>query len=367
MTLRNNANIDVHIHVLPPSFQKALQANGGDPTGWPVPSWTSDECKDFCDSVQTSFAVLSVTAPGASLFGPTAAGRDLARTMNEEVAEICLSSDGRFGFFASLPDWNDVEGTLIEIKRIFGSAQAQAQAQARGVIAMSSYGNKLAGDAAFKPIWDALNEERALVLLHPTDMVLKPTQISDFLPQPVVDFPQATTRAVASLIYGGVLKSCAQVDIILSHAGGTFPFLAERILGALSVPALSAAAGIDAEEGRALASRFYYDVALATSPAQLKALLATTTADHILFGTDFPYAPTPFIHRGFKRYATFVRQEPEGSQLSPEQLSANAVALFAKHNRSNLPAPSTSLFSSNASKSDSIEAAEARKMLFQQM
>lgn len=37
--------------------------------------------------------------------------------------------------------------------------------------------------------------------------------------------------------------------MILSHAGGTFPFLAERILGMLSLPAISAAAGIDEEEG----------------------------------------------------------------------------------------------------------------------
>lgn len=156
------------IHVLPPCFQKALKDNGGDPTGWKVPTWTSEECKNFCDTVQTSFAVLSVTAPGASLFGPTKAGREMARKMNEEVGEICRSSNGRFGYFASLPDWNDVEGTLTEIKRIFEPAQEQVN----GIIAMTSYGNRLVGDAAFKPIWDALNEQRALVFLHPSEIAM---------------------------------------------------------------------------------------------------------------------------------------------------------------------------------------------------
>lgn len=116
---------------------------------------------------------------------------------------------------------------------------------------------------------------------------------------------------------------------------------------------------------RALVSRLYYDVALSTSSAQLKALLATTTADHVLFGSDFPYAPTPFIHRCFKRYATFVKQEPDGIQVSPEQLSANAISLLAKHNSSKSPTLWTSPSSmSIASEGDSKEAAEARKMLF---
>lgn len=223
------------IHVIPPSYLEAINANGGDPSGWPTPSWTLEECIRFSDTIRSSFSVLSITAPGPALLGPTDAGRKLAQTANKEVWDICQRRPDRFGFFASLPDFNDIEGTLAEIEDIFVHKR-----RANGVAVMTSYGDRLVGDETFKPIWEALDRHNALVFVHPSHVSITPEYISNFLPQPVIDYPQATTRAALSLVLSGIMTECHHIDVILSHGGGTLPYLAARGLGSLAHPIIRA-------------------------------------------------------------------------------------------------------------------------------
>lgn len=222
---------------------KALDENGGDPSGWATPSWTLEECVRFSDTIGASFSVLSITAPGPGLLGPTEAGRKLARTLNEEVWETCCQRKGRFGYFASLPDFNDVEGTLEEIRHIF-----ETEKNANGVVVMTSYGDRLLGDEKFKPIWKALDSYKALVFVHPSQLKVVPEKIGGFLPQPVLDYPLATTRAAMSLVISGVVTMCSNVDIILSHAGGTLPYVGQRAIVSLAEPSLVSQCEVNLEQ-----------------------------------------------------------------------------------------------------------------------
>ena len=36
-----SGKIDVHHHVYPPVYTEALHRNGGDPSGWYIPPWTT--------------------------------------------------------------------------------------------------------------------------------------------------------------------------------------------------------------------------------------------------------------------------------------------------------------------------------------
>lgn len=232
--------------MLTPSYVSALEECGGDPSGWKTPEWTLEECIRFSDTIGASFSVLSVTAPGPAIFGPTEKGRHLARTLNDEVWSICQQRPGRFGFFASLPDFNDIQGTVSEIQHIF-----ETEKKANGVVVMSSYGDRLVGDDAFKPIWDELNKHSALVFLHPSHINIMPAKIGGFLPQPVIDYPLATTRAAMSLLLSGVMSECGNIDVILSHAGGAFPMLAQRGIGSLVEPTLAGLSKVNIVEASA--------------------------------------------------------------------------------------------------------------------
>ncbi|KAM3494049.1 hypothetical protein MY3957_002645 [Beauveria namnaoensis] len=342
-TSTSTSRIDTHIHVLPPSYLKALDENGGDPSGWKTPNWTLEECVRFSDTIGASFSVLSVTAPGPAILGPTEKGRSLARALNEEVWTVCQQRPGRFGFFASLPDFNDIEGTILEIKSIF-----ETEKKANGVVIMTSYGDKLVGDEAFRPIWEELDKHAALVFVHPSHIKITPEKIGGFLPQPVIDYPLATTRAAMSLLVSGIMTECTRIEVILSHAGGTFPMLAERALGSLIVPAIAEQSQGNPIQAYVRASlndtnvnktkmdrksaskRFWYDIALSTGEAQLKALLATAPSEQIVYGSDFPYAPKLGIYAGLLQYSRFSRSA-EGSQIGPKKLNQNATILLRKH------------------------------------
>lgn len=258
-------------------------------------------------------------------------GRKLARELNVYLGDLSTSAEapfaGKFGFFGVLPDWQDVDGTCAEIDFLYSE-----QRICSGVCVFTSYGDKFPGDEAFRPIWRKLQGYKALVFLHPTSVDFSPRPIGGFLPQPVVDYPLATTRAAVDLVMTGTVRSFPDVDIILSHAGGTLPFIGGRAIGFLSVSNIATGVGVTYEEAVEDFARFYYDTALSTTAAQLNGLLDFIgDTSHVLFGSDFPYAPAPNIMAVKKKYDDFLETSSRGEVLKPERLRANAIALLNKH------------------------------------
>ncbi|KAI7879962.1 hypothetical protein K492DRAFT_188183 [Lichtheimia hyalospora FSU 10163] len=322
--------IDTHIHIITKSYQAALDAAGGDPSGYPMPTWSEASCLEFMDSVQTQRAILSVTAPGPSIAGNGLQGRALARQINAEVAMIVQQYPERMSWFASTPDWTDVQGTLDELDYIFNHTKAV------GVVVMTSYGKRLLGDPLFKPVWDKLNAYKAIVFVHPSSVAIEPQFISGNMPQPILDYPHATTRTAVDLLFSGRLDTCPDVDIILSHAGGELPYLAERVL--MTVRQRSFKAGyegcqpVDLDQVVRNMRRFYMDTALSGSSPQLEALLAFGCQDRMLYGSDFPYAPVPTSKMNTSLLLDFVNKHGKRADpLSPATLRRNAIQLFKKH------------------------------------
>lgn len=84
-------------------------------------------------------------------------------------------------------------------------------------------------------------------------------------------------------------------------------------------------------DAKADLGRFYFDIALSTSAAQLHGLLDAVDADHILFGSDYPYAPAFAIDALLLQYAQFVAMDKRGPLIRPEKLRANSLSLLNKH------------------------------------
>ncbi|CDH53054.1 amidohydrolase 2 [Lichtheimia corymbifera JMRC:FSU:9682] len=325
--------IDTHIHVITKSYQAAVDAAGGDPSGYPMPTWTEASCLEFMESVKIQRAILSVTAPGPSIAGNGAEGRKLARKMNDEVADIVRQYPDRMSYFASTPDWTDVQGTLDELDHIFNH---HTKARAVGVVVMTSYGKRLLGDPLFNPIWDKLNAYKAIVFIHPSAVAIEPQFVSGNLPQPMIDYPHATTRTAVDLLFSGRFNACPDVDVILSHAGGELPFLAERALMAVRQGPFKASYDgcepVDCEQVVRNMHRLYMDTALSGSSPQLEALLAFGCQDRILYGSDFPYAPVPTSKLNNSLLFDYVNKHGKRAEpVSPATLRRNAIQLFKKH------------------------------------
>ncbi|KAF9030130.1 amidohydrolase 2 [Hymenopellis radicata] len=304
--------IDIHMHICPSSFHGALtNLNVAGP-----PCSTSAGAVDALKALNVSKAIFSCSVPGPSVAGSGAAGRELARACNRDCLEFVKGDPEKLFFFAATPSWVDVEGTLAEIDF------ALVENKLPGVVVMATYEDKLLGDPMFVPIWDRLNALGAIVFIHPTISDIKPPLIAGKLQQFVADFPHQTTRNALDLVLSGTVTTHPDVKIILPHAGGTLPYLADKVLASCA-PATS----ISRDEIKAAFSSFYFDVALSTGRIPMRALLDFAKPDRVLFGSDCTLCtPTDTPKEMADQLDKFLDTE-EGKVLAGV-ISGNAEKLF---------------------------------------
>lgn len=141
------------------------------------------------------------------------------------------------------------------------------------------------GDPMFEPLWAELDRRGALVFLHGEQTAGRNRAPSQYLPTPVSEVPNETYKAAADLVTSGRKRQYPNARIILSHSGGSAPFLASGVAGLCAFHLeceLSPAEILDDFRS------FYYETALSGFKTNLVALEDFVDTDHILFGTDFP-------------------------------------------------------------------------------
>ena len=267
--------IDVHQHLVPPFWSKDLETHGGDPSGWDSPLWSPEDAISYMDSLEIATGVLSLTAP--SIEGWAAKERaDMARRVNEYGADLVQRRPDRFGFFATLA-LPDVDAALTEVGRAFD------QLKVDGVVLMSNYEGVYLGHPTFEPVWKELNRRGAVVYIHPAkpQMPMLPG-----IPGPITDYPFDSTRTAVDLVAAGHMTRFRSIKVILSHAGGFLPYAAARFAQLLHAVNPKRTVETLLSDMQA----FYFDTALST-PTGLPSLLAFAAPGHILFGSDYPYAP----------------------------------------------------------------------------
>lgn len=275
--------IDTHHHFVPEFYAKAVELAGGDPSGWPTPSWTQAESERIMDKLGVRTAVLSITAPGACILQGRAS-YDLARNLNLEAKRIRDEQPTRFGFFASLPSLLDTEAALEEIRF------AMDELHADGVTLFTRYGkgSTYLGHSDLDPIWADLNRRKCVVFVHPTHPA-DTDPINSRVPQPMIDYPHETTRAAMDMIIQGTRSRFPDCKVILSHAGGTLPYIISRTATPLSrTPDIAAKHRLGVTHQSLLEAfrSFHFDLALSSSSPVIEFLLKLVPHDHILYGAS---------------------------------------------------------------------------------
>lgn len=267
----------------------ALVDAGGDPSGWKIPSWTLEADIAFNSKERISYTFLSLTAPGAGIVEDSKQAA-FCRQVNENAASIRDANPEHYGFFATVPSLLDLSAAKDEIMYALDVLKAD------GITLFTRYGrdNHYLGHPDFREIWQLLNSRNAVVFIHPTHPV-DTSLVNSQLPQPMIDYPHETTRTAVDLIVSSTVKDCGNCKIILSHAGGTLPYLALR--PALMLPYIGSRETKSTAEFIEDAKSFYFDTALSSAPTTLDLLSRFAKPDHILFGSDFPYAPTAAIEQ----------------------------------------------------------------------
>jgi 6-methylsalicylate decarboxylase len=308
--------IDVHFHLIPQFYSDAVYEAGRGPAIGRYPDWSPELALELMDKHGIALAITSIAQPGVA-FMPDGKAANFARRCNDYAADLIAAHPRRFGCFGLLP-MHAVETAIAEARYCLDTLHFE------GISLFASYGEKFLGDTAFDPLMEYLNAREAVVHVHPG---LHPSSRSLDLPWPgfMIEYPFDTTRAAVNLLFSGALERFSKIRFILSHAGGTLPYLAWR---------LSAAPMIDKrlkqrsrEEIFAALKTFWYDNALASGVESMGTLSRIATKERILFGSDWPFCNESVVAEEVKDFTA--------PSFLPRDVRAmiargNALKLFSK-------------------------------------
>jgi aminocarboxymuconate-semialdehyde decarboxylase len=287
--------IDFHNHYYPPAYLDALRSGSStvkvtiDADGNPCLHYPGDynvavpghRDIDYRERVlidhHVDTQVITLTTPGTHVETPDASVR-LARLVNDAFAEVIASKKGRFTALATLP-LNDPRASVAEFER------ATRQLGLRGAMLFSNVNGVALADQRFWPLYEAANQQEAVLYIHPTNPV-NVEAMQEYWLMPLVGFLFDTTLAAANLVFAGVPERYPKIRWVLCHLGGAIPYLVERL-----------DRGFEAfEDCRAHIRRppsdylksFYYDT-VNFNPRALELAIAFAGVDHILAGSDYPH------------------------------------------------------------------------------
>lgn len=314
--------IDVHHHVIPPDYAAMVRDKGIRPGGIDLPDWSQRRSLRVMDANGIATSILSLSTPGV-WFGDVTEARRWARHVNEYAAGVVAERPGRFGFFATLT-LPDVDGAIAEAEHALDVLHAD------GIVLLANHAGTYLGDPAFDRLLGFLHERRATVFVHPGELPADPV---DGIPSFTADFLLDTTRTATSLILSGAMERYDGIQWVLAHAGGFVPYIAHRILltSLRNEPKWKLAA-LAANRDRAVAKRmevfrrFWFDVALSSTPTTFPSLLGVADPTRVLYGSDFPFAPRVAVK--------YMREEYDRADLDPTLRAridrGNAEVLFPR-------------------------------------
>ncbi|KAG6836791.1 hypothetical protein H0H93_003212 [Arthromyces matolae] len=274
--------IDCHTHIVPSWYQALVPVTGGNPT----PSWDMSTYLSFMASEGIAHSIFSFSAPAANVYpGSEGLTIALARLMNEQAAAYVRANPGQLSFYAVVP-------LPYTAAAIIEATYALDVLGAAGIFLTSNFEGMYLGNAQFTPFFNAMNKRsgKQILYVHPgTPYVTVNNKLVEANPTPYptgnIEFFFETARTLEDLTLTQTIHNFTNIDYIIPHVGGAFPATIDRILK--SVPAIY---------NSSLAiyqTRFWWDSAGPTYYHQISGLLAFgIPTTQLLFGTDFPYAPS---------------------------------------------------------------------------
>jgi aminocarboxymuconate-semialdehyde decarboxylase len=292
--------IDLHTHILPPNWPdlKERYGYGGfvqleqlgtgcarmmidgrhfrdiEPNCW------DPRCRlEDCDRHGVAMQVLSTVPVMFSYWAKPQHTHDLARLLNDHLAEVVARHPRRFVALGTLP-MQAPDLAIAELERCV------TELGFPGVQIGSNINGKNLDDPALFPVFEAAQRLDACVFVHPWEMLGRERMGKYWLPW-LVGMPAETALAICSLMFAGVFDRLPRLRWCFAHGGGSFAATVGRIgHGFVSRPDLCA---VDSQtHPRDHLERFYVD-SLVHDAHALRLLLTHHGEGRIVLGTDYPF------------------------------------------------------------------------------
>jgi len=240
-------------------------------------------------------------------------GAELARKVNERLAEIVAKWPDRFVGLGTIP-LQDPDLAVSELTYLVKTLGL------RGVeINPSVNGMDLAdGRLALEKFFAKVQELDVIIFMHPIGFT-QGERLLDHYFNNVIGNPLETTVAASHLIFDGVMERHPKLKIVLPHAGGYLAhYWARMDHGWRARPDCRT---VIRKKPSSYLEKFYFDT-ITFDRGMLEHLVERFGAEHVLLGTDYPY------DMGMEHPIDFIGGAGLKSKEKDQIMGGNAAALL---------------------------------------
>lgn len=203
---------------------------------------------------------------------------ELSQFLNDHIAELVELYPKNYIGLGTVP-MQDADLAIQELERLKSIGL-------KGIQIGSNINDNNLSDEQFDPIWEACERLDLAIMVHPWNMMGMSHMKKYWLPW-LVGMPAETSRAICSMIFGGVFERYPKLRVNFSHAGGSFIGTIGRVEHGYNCrPDLVA---IDNPiNPREYLGRFWVDCITHDLPT-LKFIIDHVGSDKVCLGSDYPF------------------------------------------------------------------------------
>ena len=241
--------------------------------------WNHQKRIQECDTTRVDVQVLSTIPVLFSYWAKDDEGLMLSRFLNDHIAKVVRNAPKRFIGLGTVPMQN-IDLAIEEMDRCITKLNLP------GIEIGSNVNGRNLSEAEFQPIFEHAEKIGCAIFVHPWEMMGQADMQKYWLPW-LVGMPAETSRAICSIIFGGVFEKFPALKIAFAHGGGAFPFTIGRIDHGFHVrPDIGA---IDNKKLPSSYLKHFYVDSLVHNETALSFLINRLGENQIALGSDYPF------------------------------------------------------------------------------